>query len=130
MAWRRWVAPVLSAVCLTWCSVIGFVIWFTPMRYSGTSNGVPVVFDRQFSEVSGNGALPLVIPVLIAAFGTWGAWRGRRLVLAGSALLLVVFTVIAGFSIGGAYLAPSGLQLLAAASAAFFGSGRLTPTAA
>jgi hypothetical protein len=100
------------------------------MRYSGISNGVPVVIDRQFSEVSGNGALPLVIPLLIAGLGTWGAWLGRRLVLAASALLLVAFTVIAGFSIGGAYLAASGLQVLAAALAAFLGSGQLKSAAA
>lgn len=130
MTLRRQVAPVISTLCLTWCIVIGFVIWFTPMRYSGISNGVPAVIDRQFSEVSGNGALPLVIPVLIAGLGAWGAWRGRRLVLAGSALLLLVFSVIAGFSIGGAYLPASGLQLLATALAAFLGSGRLKPAAA
>jgi hypothetical protein len=99
------------------------------MRYSEISNGVPVVIDRQFSEVSGLGELPLVIPVLIAGLGAWGAWHGRRLVLAGSALLLVAFTVVAGFSIGGAYLPASGLQLLAAALAAFLGSGRLEPAA-
>jgi hypothetical protein len=130
MTWRSRVAPVLSAVCFTWCIVIGFVIWFSPMRYSGISNGVPVVVDRQLAEVSGAGALPLVIPVFLAGLGTWGAWFGRRLVLAGSALLLVAFAVVAGFSIGGAYLPASGLQLLAAGLAAFLGSGRLEPAAA
>ena len=126
MTWRRQVAPVISTLCLTWCIVIGFVIWFTPMRYAGISNGVPVTIDRQFSEVSANGALPLIIPVLIAGLGTWGAWLSRRVVLASSALLLVIFTVISGFSIGAGYLPASGLQLLAAALAAFLGSGRLT----
>lgn len=130
MIWHRQVAPVLSTLCLTWCIVIGFIIWFTPMHYSGIRNGVHVVIDRQFSEVSGNGVLPLVIPVLIAGLGTWGAWLGRRLVLASSALLLLVFTVISGFSIGAWYLVPSGLQLLGAVLAAFLGSGRLKSAAA
>ena len=82
------------------------------------------------SEVSGKGALPLFIPVLIAGLGTWGAWLGRRLVLASSALLLLVFTVISGFSIGAWYLVPSGLQLLGAILAAFLGCGRLKSAAA
>ena len=130
MAWRHQVAPVISTLCFAWCVVIGFVIWFTPMRYSGIRNGVPAVIDRSFSEVSGNGALPLVIPVVVAALGTWGAWRGRRIFLGGSALLLAAFTVIAGFSIGGAYVPATGLQVLAAALGAFLGSGRLKSAAA
>ena len=125
MTRRRNVAPVLSTLCFTWCIVIGFVIWFTPMHYSGVSNGVPVVVDRQFSEISPNGALPLVIPALIAGLGTWGAWLGWRLVLATSAVLLLGFTVMGGFSIGAAYLPATGLQLLGTVLAKFVGSGRL-----
>jgi hypothetical protein len=114
MTWRSQVAPVLSTICLAWCVLVGLLIWFTPMRYSGTSNGVPVVVSRAFSEVSGYGALPLVIPVLVAGLGAWRAWRGQRLVVGGSAVLLAVFTLISGFSIGEYYLPASGLQLLAA----------------
>ena len=121
MTWARRIAPALSTICLAWCVVVGFVIWSTPMRYVGTSGGVSTTIDRPFSEVSGNGALPLVIPVLIAALGTWGAWRGRRVLLGVSALLLAVFTFISGFSIGGAYLIPTGVQLLAFGAAAFLG---------
>jgi len=130
MTWRRKVAPVVSTLCVTWCVLVGFLIWFSPVRYVGTHNGVPTTVDRRFSEVSGNGALPLVIPVLISGFGTWGAWRGRRIVLGGSALLLAVFTFISGFSIGGAYLPADVLQFLAVGLAAFLGSGQLTPAAA
>jgi len=121
---RHQVAPVLSTLCLGWCVVVGFILWFTPVRYSRISDGVPVVIERHFSEMSVTGALPLVIPVVIAGLGTWGAWRGRRLALASSALLLALFTAASGFSIGGAYLPASGLQLLAAGLAAFLGSGR------
>ncbi len=130
MTWRRQVAPVSSTLCLTWCLFAGLYIWFNPVRYSGIHSGVPTTVDVPFSEVSGTGALPLVVPVLIAGVGSWGAWRGRRIVLAGSALLLAVFTVISGFSIGGAYLPASGLQLLAVGLAALLGSGGLRPAAA
>ena len=121
MTWRRQVVPVVSTFCLTWCVIVGFVIWFTPMHYVRTSGGVQTVVDRPFSDVSANGALPLVIPVAIAGLGTWGAWRNRRLALGASAVLLAAFTVISGFSIGAAYVVPSGLQLLAFGLAIVFG---------
>jgi hypothetical protein len=55
---------------------------------------------------------PLVVPVLIAAVVAWPAWRGHLLLgLAG--FLLAGFTLISGFSIGGAYLPASGLLILA-----------------
>jgi len=111
-------------LCLAWCIVVGFVIWFTPMHYTRTSGGIQTVVERPFSDVSGNGALPLVIPVVIAGLGAWGAWRGRRVALGTSALLLAAFTVISGFSIGAAYVGASGFQLLATGLAAVLGSGR------
>lgn len=127
---RRFAAPVLSTLCLAWCVVIGCVIWWTPVRYSGFRNGAPAVIDRSFSEVSGYGPLPLIIPACVAALGTWGAWRDRRLLVTLSGILLALFTFIAGFSIGGAYLPASGLQILAAVLGAFLGSGRSREQAA
>jgi len=123
VTWRSGIAPVLSSLSLAWCVGIGCVIWFAPLHYSTTSNGVTTVIARRFSEVSSNGALPLALPVMVAGLGTWGAWRGRRLLLGSSALLLTAFTVISGFSIGTAYVPATGLQLLAAGLAAFLGSG-------
>jgi hypothetical protein len=130
MTWRCRVAPALATLCLAWCVGIGFVIWFTPTRYSGVNDGLVTTVERSFSEVSGSGALPLVIPVLVAALGTWGAWRGRRALLIGSAVLLVIFTVVSGFSVGRAYVPATGLQLLAAGVAAFLGNGRPSSAAA
>ena len=130
MSWRFRVAPALATLCLAWCVGIGFVIWFTPTRYSGVTDGLITTVERSFSEVSGSGALPLAIPVLAAALGTWGAWRGRRAPLIGSAVLLAMFTVISGFSIGRAYVPATVLQLLAAGVATFLGNGRPSSSAA
>lgn len=124
MRWPRQVAPVLSTMCVGYCIVVGLLFWFTPLRYSGTSNGDPAVWDRSFAEGSSFGALPLVIPVLIAALGAWAAWRGQRLVLVGTAILLAVFTSITGFSIGQAYIPATGVLLLAGLLAFVLGSGR------
>ena len=84
------------------------------MRYSGTSNGVLAVWEPSFSEVSGLGAVPLVIPILFAGLAAWAARRGQRVALGVAALLLTVFTFISGFSIGGAYI-PAAWLLIAAA---------------
>ena len=114
MVWRFWVPPMLSALGLAWCAVAGVSIWFTPKRYSGMSNGVPAVWEPSFSEVSGLGAVPLLIPVLFAALAAWAAWRGRPVTLGVAALLLAVFTFITGFSIGGAYIPAAWLLIVAA----------------
>jgi hypothetical protein len=130
MVWRVWVPPVLSALGLAWCAVAGISIWFTPLRYSGMSDGVPAVWEPSFSEVSGLGAVPLLIPVLLAGLAAWAAWRGWRVTLGVAALLLAVFTFIAGFSIGGAYIPAAGLLIVAAGWAAVAGTGPLKFAAA
>jgi len=130
MLWRFWVPPVLSAIGLAWCAVAGASIWFTPMRYSGISNGVPGVWEPSFSEVSSLGAVPLLIPILFTGLAVWAAWRGQRVTLGVPALLLAVFTLITGFSIGGAYIPAAGLLLTAAGWAAVAGTRPLTATAA
>ena len=128
--WRFWVPPVLSAIGLAWCAVAGVSIWFTPVRYSGTSNGVPSVWERSFSEVSSLGSVPLLIPVLFAGLGVWAAWHGQRVTLGVAALLLAVFTFISGFSIGGAYIPAAGLLLVAAGWAAVAGTRPVKSSAA
>ncbi len=125
MAWRFWVPPVLSALGLAWCAVAAISIWFTPMRYSGISNGVPAVWEPSFSEVSSLGAVPLLIPVLFAGLAAWAAWNGWRVTLGVAALLLAVFTFISGFSIGGAYIPAAWLLIVAAGWAAVAGTGPL-----
>jgi hypothetical protein len=130
MNWRRRLAPLVSTVALAWCVFVGFSIWFTPVKDSGISGGVPSVHDRSFADVSRFGSAPLVVPVLIAAFAGWSALRGHRMLLGFAAFLLAVFTFISGFSIGGAYLPADGLLLLAVGLAALLGSGRLKSAAA
>jgi len=61
---------------------------------------------------------------LIAFAGAWAAWRGYRIMLAAAAFLLAAFTLISGFSIGGAYLLPSALMLGAFGLSVFVGSGQ------
>jgi len=123
MTWRFWVPPMLSALGLAWSGLAGVSIWITPMRYSGTSAGVPAVWERSFSDVSPLGAFPLLIPVLFAGLRTWVACRGRRVTLGVAALVLAVFTFITGFSIGAAYIPAAGLLIVAAGCAAVAGAG-------
>lgn len=128
---RAWVAPILASVSMAWCVVVGFMIWFTPVRYSAIVGATEqpdrqVVEYRAFSEISHAGLLPLVVPVVLATLATWAAWRGSRVGLSGLALLFGVFTFISGFSIGGAYLPAAGVLIVAALLSAFLGSGPST----
>ena len=68
---------------------------------------------RLISDISEFGILPLVVPVLLAAWATWAACRQRILALAVATVIFLVFCFIAGFSIGGAYV-PVGLGLVIA----------------
>jgi hypothetical protein len=130
MKGRNLLAPLLSSVSLAWCLLAGSWLWFAPMRYSGIRDGVQAVQYRSFAEVSRFGPVPLIVPISIAAFAAWSAWRGHRIALGFAALLLAAFTVISGFSIGGAYLPAAGLLLVAAGLAAALGSGRSKSTVA
>ena len=126
---RAWVAPILAAGSAVWCVVVGFMIWFTPVRYSGITGGPgqpgrQVVSHLAFSEISPFGALPLILPVVIAILATWAAWRGVRTGLGGLALLFAVVTFVSGFSIGGAYVPAAGVLSVAAVLSAVLGSGR------
>jgi hypothetical protein len=133
--WRLWVASCLAVASLTWCLVVGLVIWFGPvtsMEATSTSGGEAVTrqVDVPFSSISGCGALPLIIPVLIAALATWAALTRHTIVLGVAAGLLAGFAFLAGFSIGAAYLPPSAMLILAAAAAFAFGAERRTDTTA
>lgn len=58
---------------------------------------------RYFSEVSHLGAVPLVIPALISLFALWSIFKLKILMLTLATVLLSVFWLISGFSIGIAY---------------------------
>ena len=115
------IAKLLSAFGLLWCLGMSVRIWVTPIRSSGVSmqawstssadgtvssgaRPVPVETSRRFADISRWGAVPLVVPVLLAALATWGAWRDKRLALGLSTAALLAFCVLAGFSIGTGYL--------------------------
>jgi hypothetical protein len=73
---------------------------------------VPVEAVQTFADVSSLGAFPLVVPVLLAAFGTWAAWRSKKRALLLATAALLAFCVLAGFSIGGGYLVGGGAMLV------------------
>ena len=74
---------------------------------------VPFEESRRFADISRLGAVPLVVPVLLAALGTWAAWRNRRLALWLSTAALLAYCVLAGFSIGLGYVLGGGAMLWA-----------------
>jgi hypothetical protein len=67
------------------------------------------VWVRSFSEVSGLGVAPLIVPVLISAGAAWAVWQRNRGGVIGGTALMGIFTFITGFSIGGAYIPALGL---------------------
>jgi hypothetical protein len=113
----RWIARGLASAAVAWCAGIGVWLWVAPVPYNGSmstayadSNGVvqqatyEVEGTQSFAERSALGPVPLLIPVLLAALGAWAIWRKRLLPAALAVGSLVVFTVLAGFSIGTGYL--------------------------
>jgi hypothetical protein len=113
----HWLARGLAAAALVWCAGLGIWLWVTPIRShgvtvfseaspDGTTYRGPFAVERtqSFSEISALGALPLLVPALIAGVGLWGAWRRRTKTMAVSAGIMAIFCVIAGFSIGRGYL--------------------------
>jgi len=124
------VSKFLSAAGLLWCISIGIWIWVTPIRSSGVStqtwwsagdDGVvssgerTVPFDsyRRFADSSRLGALPLLMPVMLATLATWAAWRNKQLLLSLTTALLLAFCVLTGFSIGTGYFPAAGAMLWA-----------------
>ena len=116
-----WASVMAAVVCLGWCLVVGVLIWTTPVAGSvvqitmdseGTRTIEERIEEQSFSDTSGLGIVPLVIPVLLAGWALWAAWWRRITALAVATFVLLVFCVTA-FSIGGAYV-PAGLGLVGA----------------
>jgi hypothetical protein len=61
-----------------------------------------------------SGSIALSVAALLGLSGGWAAWTGRRKVLWSAAGLFFLGTLVAGFSIGPAYLPAAGALLLAA----------------
>jgi hypothetical protein len=109
----------LSCTGLLWCVAVGLLLWFLPFGSSEsgsasgmvvggqtfTSSGPVVVGDGQsFAALSALGPVPLIIPVVLMAIGTWSALRRHKLVLIGTTILSALFAFLTGFSIGLFYL--------------------------
>lgn len=117
----RGLSTVVAAASLAWCVVAGVRIWTTPIGSAGVEwrmgpSGARVigrVEPSSFSDTSRFSILPLVVPVFLSGLATWAAWRQRTRGLALATLVFLSFCLVAGFSIGGAYV-PAGLLLVAA----------------
>jgi hypothetical protein len=59
------------------------------------------------------GAFPLVVPVLLAASAMWAAWRKHRLGLLLATSAFLAFCLLAGFSVGPAYILGGGAMIWA-----------------
>ncbi len=114
---RMWVPRGLALAAVAWCVAVGVWLWITPIRYMGVAstayadsrgevqqNNYRFAETRSFADVSLLGPLPLIIPVLIAAIGAWTVWRGRLISAAIATGILLVFTILGGFSIGASYV--------------------------
>ena len=112
---------VAAAASFVWCLLVGVLIWNSPVVSTGIefrqdAEGTETferVEERAFWDHSTLGVVPLVIPVLLAAWALWAAWRRTTPGLAVATLCLLVYCIVTGFSIGGAYM-PAGLGLLVA----------------
>jgi len=118
----------LSCAGLLWCIAVGLLLWFLPLSSSESgsasgwvvggqtfaSSGPVVVGDGQsFASMSALGPVPLIIPVVLVAIGTWSALRRHKLVLIGATILIALFAFLTGFSIGLFYLPAVALLVVA-----------------
>jgi hypothetical protein len=118
----RNLSSALAAAALIWSIAAGWRIWTTPVRYqtvnwSMDAQGGTVRQDgfavRSFRDVSLLGAVPLIVPVALAGVALVAAMCRFNIAVATSALLFVLFVFVAGLSIGGAYVIPGAMLMVA-----------------
>lgn len=106
--WRSWrLAAALAWGGLAWSVAAGVLIWVLPQGSSVTATsdgGVTTGPGESFSSMSGLGPVPLLIPVALAGLAAWAVLRRRRAVLIGATVVLAVYALLTGFSIGLAYV--------------------------
>ena len=118
--WQDWgLASGFACGGLIWCVAVGVIIWFLPQGSSVTTSstgGSTTGPAESFSSISGFGPVPLLVPVALAGLATWAGLKHHRAVLIGATVLLGLYTLLAGFSIGLAYV-PAVLALIVACMA-------------
>ena len=114
MKWRDWrLAFYLAVAGLLWCVAVGVLLYFLPLgsSVSTSSTGEQVESGERLFTPSLSSLWPLILPALLCALATWAAARHHRWPLVAVAVLLAVFAVLGGFSIGFAYV-PAVLLLI------------------
>jgi len=115
--WRDWrLASYLALAGLLWCVAVGFLLWFLPLGSSSSSSSAGETVagaGESFASLSGYGPLPLIVPAVLCGVATWSALRHHRLVLILSTVLLGLYALLGGFSIGFAYV-PAVLAMIIA----------------
>ena len=106
------ISKILAVLAFIVCIWVGYQMWVTPIEYSGIEvynsvNGVrterEVIKLRSFENVSGYGVIPLLIPVFICLLALWATFKFKKIILALSVMLIILFWLLTGFSIGMAY---------------------------
>jgi hypothetical protein len=115
--WRDWrLASVFACGGLLWCIGVGLLLWFLPLgsSTSSSSNGETVSGGGEsFASLSAYGPLPLIVPAVLCGVAIWSALRQHRLALILATVLLGLYALLGGFSIGLAYI-PAVLALIVA----------------
>jgi len=126
----RQISKILATTGLAWCVGVSTWIWITPIRSSGFraeawstswlagtvfsgARTVPFEASYRFTEISLFGPLPLAVPVVMAGWATWAAWGNKRVALSLATAGLLAFCLLAGFSIGPAYVPAGGAMVWA-----------------
>jgi hypothetical protein len=87
----------LAVAATVWCFIAAAWMTTLPMMVGGR-------------HPSGGEALAMVsIPAVASAFGSWAAWRGRRGPLIAAVVVVGLFVMVTGFSIGSAFYPTLGL---------------------
>lgn len=127
----RLISPLLATGTLVWCLFVGWWIWTTPVRYVGVvsdpenpDRSVQAEKYERFEDVSALGAIPLVIPVILAGLATLTAFGRAPMILLTLGIALLAYGFVTGFSIGRAYMPAGRVLILAACIAAASPRGR------
>ena len=124
--WAALVAVIMAAVAGLFLALYPV---YQGVSESVSSSGAVASSTDGATLVAENGAwviLLLCVPVALAVLGLLGAVRGRRALVWAPAVVLLIFALLAGFSLGLFYL-PAALGLLASAGLTQARRGRAEP---